>query len=69
MTDKQINDLENHLSFGSMQINPALNCENEFDQSKGKFIRSGTVDQWKTVMSKELINQFDDWIQANSRVL
>lgn len=52
-----------------MQKNPAVNRESKFDPQKGQFIRSGKVDQWKTHMSEELIKQFDNWIEATSKIL
>ncbi|XP_046610967.1 luciferin sulfotransferase-like [Neodiprion virginianus] len=73
LTNEQLTLLTDHLSFASMKANPAVNYEDVIEFNKelklidydGKFMRSGTVDQWKGQMSSEVIKQFDDWINEN----
>ncbi|XP_011302859.1 sulfotransferase 1 family member D1 [Fopius arisanus] len=58
-----------HLSFSKMKKNPAVNKEGwieameKFNMSTtgGTFIRSGEVNQWKTAMTPEMTDYFDNW--------
>ena len=72
--DQQIATLTEHLSFSSMKLNPAVNYEYFVDfanntklygdfKVEGSFIRSGTTGQWKTAMSEETIQIFDEWTE------
>lgn len=64
---------KNHLSFESMKNNPSVNYEVLVDLNKkfklvdaeGSFMRSGTVGNYKGVMSPEIIKEFDKWISKN----
>ncbi|XP_012265273.2 luciferin sulfotransferase [Athalia rosae] len=68
LTSDQLTTLTQHLSFSSMRENPAVNNDQlsahvqKILQTKreGKFMRSGAMDQWKTVMTSELTKKFDD---------
>lgn len=65
--------LKQHLSFESMKNNKAVNYElvvelnKKFDLIKGDgcFMRSGTVGNYKAIMSIDVINEFDKWIESN----
>ena len=75
MTEKQINQLTDHLSFESMKTNPSVNYELVTDMNKkfklidyeGQFMRSGSVGGYKEAMSPEVLDQFDQWIEINTR--
>lgn len=43
-----------------MKSNSAVNNE-VLMKSKGQFIRNGTSGQWKTAMTDEMVNEFDQW--------
>ncbi|XP_046418746.1 luciferin sulfotransferase-like [Neodiprion fabricii] len=69
----QLSLLTEHLSFASMKANPAVNYEeliaklHEMSQVKreGVFMRSGTTKQWKSFMTPELIERFDEWTEKH----
>lgn len=74
LTNEQVSSLKQHLSFESMKKNPCVNRDEEIKKiieskiygenlnlGKGSLMRTGNVGGWKTVMSMELIQQFDDW--------
>ncbi|CAB0040650.1 unnamed protein product [Trichogramma brassicae] len=73
MSPEQLNRLKEHLSFDSMKKNPAANYENAAEsinaskifgenfKAEGVFIRKGEYGQWKSFMSPELIERFDEW--------
>lgn len=75
LTDDQIEKLKNHLSFESMKKNPAVNyeplvefvkkCIGEKYASDGIFMRTGTVGNHKSLMSKEQIDQIDKWTEEH----
>lgn len=75
LTSDQVSILSEHLSFANMKANPAVNYQHEVAQFQvitgskigGDFIRNGNVDQWKTVMSPDVIKRFDDWIAKCSK--
>ncbi|KAJ9600879.1 hypothetical protein L9F63_000991 [Diploptera punctata] len=73
LNEDQVEVLSNHLSFASMKNNRAVNYEaaTEINRkfnlvlAEGQFMRSGKVGNYKEVMSPELIDKFDCWIQEN----
>ncbi|XP_028981879.1 sulfotransferase 4A1 [Diachasma alloeum] len=70
---EELNQLLDHLSFENMKKNPAVNHKSMFEFTKqylgasgeAEFIRRGQVNQWKTVMSPNILAQFDEWISKN----
>lgn len=74
LTEEQVQQLVNHLSFESMKNNKSVNYEGFLEMHKkhkliedeGCFIRSGSVGGYKEEMSEELINKFDLWIKLNA---
>ncbi|PSN58317.1 hypothetical protein C0J52_00106 [Blattella germanica] len=74
MTDAQVDELAEHLSFQSMRKNPAVNLEGLMALKNGpeqkpdlKFIRKGEVGDWKNHMSPEMAARFDAWTEENLR--
>ncbi|XP_046737699.1 luciferin sulfotransferase-like [Diprion similis] len=73
LTTDQLSSLTEHLSFESMKLNPAANNEDlvhlmkEVLQSEveGKFMRSGEMNQWKSAMTQDMIERFDQWTREN----
>ncbi|XP_046737702.1 luciferin sulfotransferase-like [Diprion similis] len=73
LTTDQLSSLTEHLSFESMKLNPAANNEDlihlmkEITPSKfeGKFMRSGKINQWKSEMTPDMIERFDQWTREN----
>ncbi|KAJ8960062.1 hypothetical protein NQ318_009504, partial [Aromia moschata] len=73
LTDEQVIQLTNHLSFENMRNNPAVNYEmvvnmyKKFNltEANGTFMRSGQVGDYKVKMSPELIKKFDEWTEEN----
>jgi estrone sulfotransferase len=73
LNEEQVDLLADHLSFAKMKNNPSVNYEAaiEFNrkfnltQGNGHFMRSGQVENYKEVMSPELIAEFDRWTQEN----
>ncbi|XP_012264061.2 luciferin sulfotransferase-like [Athalia rosae] len=74
LTDDQVSSLLEHLNFKTLKTNSAVNNEDTVEvfrklykrQDTSSFIRNGTTGQWKTVMTPEMNQQFDDWIRENS---
>lgn len=75
LTEKEVEKLAEHLSFDSMRKNPAVNAEQEIKEmrNKGKvdenmhFMRSGIVGKYKSEMSPQMIENFDEWIERSVR--
>lgn len=63
--DKEMDKLLNHLSFKSMQKNPSVNL-NIDAKNDSRFIRKGIVGEHKSVMTPDVIAQFDEWIAKNN---
>lgn len=67
LSKEQVQILTKHLSFEAMKNNPAVNLELSLDlkrklklmDEQGNFMRSGTVGQYKVMMTPEIIQQFD----------
>ncbi|XP_067007721.2 luciferin sulfotransferase [Anabrus simplex] len=76
LSENDVNRLEEHLSFGSMKKNPAVNLEPMLEKKNGPsflrdsglhFIRKGEVGDWKNHMSSDLAARFDSWTEENLR--
>ncbi len=76
MTDTQIENLADHLSFENMKKNPVVNKEGftknfvsklNITEESGDFIRAGKVGEWKEAMKPEIQERFKTWIEENSR--
>ncbi|XP_071445162.1 sulfotransferase 1C4-like [Hetaerina americana] len=75
LSEDEISKLEDYLSFGSMQKNPAVNLAPLMSNLRGEdymgaknrpnFIRKGKVGDWKNYMSPELTARFDKWTEDN----
>ncbi|XP_015111028.1 sulfotransferase 1 family member D1 [Diachasma alloeum] len=69
LSTEKLEILLDHLSFSNMKKNPAVNKEEWIKAMKQfnisttgeKFLRSGEVNQWKVAMSREMIDEFDQW--------
>lgn len=70
--DNEIDKLLEHLSFDSMQNNPNVHLkykeaeDGTLAQSEAQFIRKGIVGEHKSVMTPDVIAQFDNWIAKNN---
>lgn len=74
ITDEQVMQLCDHLSFRKMSENPSVNYEHMLAQKNtcpndpnSKFIRKGKVGDWRHYMSDGLSRRFDDWTERNSK--
>nr|ANI86000.1 sulfotransferase [Locusta migratoria migratoria] len=76
LTEEQVNQLAEYLSFGNMKKNPAVNLEPIIAKKNGpeflnkcdlRFIRKGEIGDWKNHMSEELAAHFDVWTEENIR--
>jgi len=72
LSEQQVTDLCEHLSFSSMGKNDKVNREvfrdvimHEDKQAK-KFMRKGQIGDWKNYFDDDLNRRFDTWIAANS---
>ncbi|KAJ8687165.1 hypothetical protein QAD02_022959 [Eretmocerus hayati] len=72
LTDGQIVQLGDHLSFSKMAANPSVNYEEVLAHKNGrskdpntKFIRKGEIGDWRNYMSDELSQKFDNWMDRN----
>lgn len=70
-SDGQLEELCEHLSFGSMKSNVSCNYEDETDakwqdkEPDERFIRRGQVDSWKSELSDELNRELDKWTETS----
>ncbi|XP_063992922.1 uncharacterized protein LOC135170796 [Diachasmimorpha longicaudata] len=73
LSAEKLEILVDHLSFSNMKKNPAVNKEEWIEAMEkfnifsigNKFIRSGQINQWKGIMSRQLIEEFDQWTADN----
>ncbi|XP_011496975.1 PREDICTED: sulfotransferase family cytosolic 1B member 1-like [Ceratosolen solmsi marchali] len=72
LTDNQIIQLTDHLSFSKMAANPSINFEQILAQKNvcsndpnTKFIRKGKVGDWRHYMTDNLSCKFNDWTDRN----
>jgi len=70
ISEKQIDELIDYLSFENMQNNPSVNLEQMIKseqvnpaQDDQKFIRKGIVGDWKNLLSEDLSLKFDEWVK------
>lgn len=73
LNDKQINKLEDHLSFGSMKTNPSINLENFAllerqrhglpEEPDLQFIRQGESGGWWREMTQDMADRVDAWTE------
>nr|CAH7741710.1 unnamed protein product [Callosobruchus chinensis] len=76
LTEEQVAQLAQHLSFESVKNNIAINNQAEIRRRReklglsnieGNHIRTGKIDSYKEEMTPELIEQMDIWIEENTR--
>ncbi|XP_043231237.1 luciferin sulfotransferase-like [Amphibalanus amphitrite] len=74
LTEKQLEQLERHLSFESMKDNQWVNKENmgfkKTYSSTGEsqaFMRKGQTGDWKNHLSAEVAQKMDVWMEENLR--
>jgi len=73
LTNAEIYELKDHLSFENMKKNDAVNKEAFTKYMKElhgtdhntKFMRKGQVGSWKEEISSKANAKLDEWIQAN----
>lgn len=73
LNQEDVEKLANHLSFDSMQKNPALNREKMIKlkghlsnlDCEAKFFRKGITGDYKNVMDSETVDKFNKWIEKN----
>lgn len=65
VTEDQIEKLLAHLNFESMKNNDAVNYEAFYRDNPIKHMRKGIVGDHKSIMSEEIIKEFDEWIDRN----
>lgn len=74
LSDDQVKQLLDHLSFEKMKENSATNKQSFFNFMKRygllpdkyeNFIRSGKVGEWKEVMDAKMVQRFEKWQQEN----
>jgi estrone sulfotransferase len=71
LNEKQVNELADHLSFGSMKTNPAVNLEDFVrvererhglsEQPDLHFIRQGETGNWRREMTQDMADRVDAW--------
>ncbi|XP_049943332.1 luciferin sulfotransferase-like [Schistocerca serialis cubense] len=78
LTEEQVRQLEEHLSFSSMRDNPATNYSAVVQRLRAgiglppappdqAFMREGAVGRARQLMSPEVDRRFDQWIRDNIR--
>ncbi|KAJ9573815.1 hypothetical protein L9F63_008797 [Diploptera punctata] len=75
LTEEQLKQLCEHLSFESMKKNPAVNLEEQLQKIRErqnfeveeKFIRKGKVGGWKDELSPEASEKIDKWTREKLR--
>lgn len=69
LTDLQIESLAQHLSFKSMKVNPAANCEPmreyAFTSPERCFMRKGEVGDWKNYFTDEMDARMNQAIEKH----
>ncbi|XP_003215618.1 amine sulfotransferase isoform X1 [Anolis carolinensis] len=63
LTEEEIDDVVDKASFGKMSMDPRSNYtathDNLLDLSKGRFMRKGTIGDWKNTMTVAQSEKFD----------
>ncbi|KAJ8982716.1 hypothetical protein NQ317_019507 [Molorchus minor] len=72
LSEKDLNNLEEFLSFKNMKNNKGCNFQEFIDKKYGKetgqsIIRKGEIGDWKNYMTPEMSKRFDEWIEKNTR--
>ncbi|PSN57720.1 hypothetical protein C0J52_00308 [Blattella germanica] len=76
MSDENVKELADHLSFQNMSKNRAVNREDIMEALAGPdhksilthgFLRKGDVGDWRNHMSHETAMKFDTWTEQNLR--
>lgn len=74
VTDQQVVQMTDHLSFDKMKDNPACNHVKEFESMKAasgrdvdefRFVRRGIVGSHKDELPHSVIQEFDEWTHDN----
>lgn len=74
LSDDQVKQLVDHLSFERMKENSAVNMSSYLNfmrkyglipHKNGNFIRSGKIDEWEEAMDAKLVQRFEKWEQEN----
>lgn len=73
LTDEQVQQLTEHLSFEKMKNNTAVNKEPVLEMLRkykltkfnGVFMRAGKVGSYENLMSPELFKKFEKWTKNN----
>ena len=67
LTDENISNLVEHLSFKNMKDNSSIHFKNLSSSNSEPtcILRSGELNQWKENMSAEKIILFDKWAEEN----
>lgn len=73
LTEEAVGQLAEHLSFGSMKTNPAVNLEEYakiererhglLEQPDLQFIRRGETGSWRKEMTQDMSDRLDAWTQ------
>ncbi|KAF5302061.1 hypothetical protein FQR65_LT08611 [Abscondita terminalis] len=63
LTEEEVMQLVKWLDFDTMKNNEAVNHDTLYQKSG--FMRSGKVGDYKKVMSEEMIQKFDSWIEES----
>lgn len=74
ISNDDVEKLKVHLSFDNMRQNPCINKEQQFlrnkivnDPKDAQFLRKGTINEWKSTMSAEIVEMFDKWTEKNTK--
>ncbi|KAH1009132.1 luciferin sulfotransferase [Dendroctonus ponderosae] len=76
LTEEQVDQICEFVSFNTMRNNKACNLQVLVDNKKGDdfytksgkhFVRKGIIGDYKNYMSPEMIARFDNWIEENIR--
>lgn len=76
LSDAQVDELADFLSFDKMRKNPACNMApildsqlgKDFQETSGKcFIRQGKIGDWENHMDDAMSSRFDEWIEKKTK--
>jgi estrone sulfotransferase len=75
LSEEQVDQLAEHLSFGSMKTNPAINLEDFariererhglLEQPDLQFIRQGETGSWLKEMTQDMSDRLDAWTEQS----
>jgi len=73
MSEDQVHQLADHLSFGKMKSNPAVNVENYAQMERERyglpdeddlhFLRQGETGGWRKDMTQDVADRLDAWTE------